>query len=328
MPFVSLGRTTDEVRIAAASPRRATPVACAAMLSALLLNAPPGMAEEGQQPVQDLTVATADGWNVAVTYYAGLKLGRESPVVVLLHMKGGNRAVWNNGFANQLVGEGYAVIAVDLRGHGETKPSNAALAASGQSKKDVELKGGDYRAMVLQDLEAVKQFIFEEHEREHLNMRKMAIVAPETSAAVALNYALLDWLKRPYNDAPTPEQQTPRGQDVRALVLISPELNVPGMKMNDAIKALRTPEWGVSFLVSYGRNNEKDKTEALELYSKLTHIPANKDRMYLADYPVKLRGTDLFGQELRLEANVITFLDNHLKQLSDPWRDRRSVLAN
>jgi pimeloyl-ACP methyl ester carboxylesterase len=296
----------------------------------LTLCVPAAPASAADEAAQNLFVPTADGWNIALTYYSGTKTGRESPVVVLLHMKGGNRLVWNNGFAKQLVDEGYAVIAVDLRGHGETKPASAALAASGRLRQgnEAEFKASDYRAMVVQDLEAVKQFIFEEHQREALNMRKMAIVAPEASAAIALNFAYFDWLKRPYNDAPTLALSTPRGQDVRALVLVSPDLNVPGMKINEAITALRNPLWGVSFYVGYGSNNEKDKTEADKLYSKLTHIAANVDRMYLIDYPVKLRGTDLFGQGLNLEANILTFLATHLKQLPDPWRDRKSVLSD
>jgi dipeptidyl aminopeptidase/acylaminoacyl peptidase len=43
------------------------------------------------------------------------------PGVMLLHMLGSNRAVWDEvGLMDQLLRSGYAVIAVDMRGHGET----------------------------------------------------------------------------------------------------------------------------------------------------------------------------------------------------------------
>ena len=305
-------------------------VAAAALATAVATFAfcAPAAAQKDGVQVQNPVVTTTDRWNIALTYYESPG-DRESPVVVLLHMKGGNRLVWNNGFAEELNKEGYAVIAVDLRGHGESKPTSAALAASGRSRPGKDLKAADYQFMVTQDLEAVKQFIFDEHQREKLNMRKMAIIATEMSAPVAMNFAMLDWLKRPYNDAPTPALQTPRGQDVRALVLISPEEQLSGMNTNDAVQALRTPEWNVSFLVAYGNKDRKDAGTSQKLYKKLTQVSENEHRMYLADYPIKLRGTDLFGQPGgRIESNILTFLDKHLKQLPDTWRDRKSPLVD
>jgi pimeloyl-ACP methyl ester carboxylesterase len=45
------------------------------------------------------------------------------PAVLLLHGYGEDRTVWRN-FAQQLVGRGWAVMALDLRGHGESKTRN------------------------------------------------------------------------------------------------------------------------------------------------------------------------------------------------------------
>jgi len=43
------------------------------------------------------------------------------PGVILLHMLGSDRQVWDeNGLANSLVESGYAVLALDMRGHGQT----------------------------------------------------------------------------------------------------------------------------------------------------------------------------------------------------------------
>jgi alpha-beta hydrolase superfamily lysophospholipase len=45
------------------------------------------------------------------------------PAVLLLHGYGEDRTVWRN-FTQQLLGHGWAVMALDLRGHGESKTRN------------------------------------------------------------------------------------------------------------------------------------------------------------------------------------------------------------
>src|SRR5262245_5618980 len=45
------------------------------------------------------------------------------PAVLLLHGYGENRSVWKD-FANELLGRGWAVMALDLRGHGESRLKN------------------------------------------------------------------------------------------------------------------------------------------------------------------------------------------------------------
>jgi dienelactone hydrolase len=83
----------------------------------------PELSEESQAPEtqvgpEEVTVKAADGLSIAGTFYAGS--GPEPwPGVILLHMNGGQRQDWD-AFSSQLAGEGYAVLAVDMRGHGQT----------------------------------------------------------------------------------------------------------------------------------------------------------------------------------------------------------------
>jgi dienelactone hydrolase len=73
-----------------------------------------------QPDVENITIAGAEGLPLQATLYTP---GRSGPLpgVVLLHMLGSDRQVWDdNGIANTLVENGYAVLAVDMRGHGET----------------------------------------------------------------------------------------------------------------------------------------------------------------------------------------------------------------
>lgn len=69
---------------------------------------------------KEVTIITADDLPLAATLYTP---SGEAPFpgVMLLHMLGSSREVWaENGFAADLVANGYAVLAVDMRGHGET----------------------------------------------------------------------------------------------------------------------------------------------------------------------------------------------------------------
>jgi pimeloyl-ACP methyl ester carboxylesterase len=281
------------------------------------------------EPV-DKVLQTKDGGSLHVTYYKSPG-DRESPVVVLLHMKDGNRFVWQGkeGFAPRLQKEGYAVITVDLRYHGQSKAGgtvgagNANQGAGKKKKKaGIDLKNNDLDAMVACDMEAVKDFIKDEHQAGNLNMNKMGIVGPEMGASIAVAYAALDWDKEPYDDA-QPGFQTPRGQDVRALVLISPQEKYHGMAMAKLITPLKDPDLGIALLIC-SSSEAQDKKESEKIFEMATTPSVNKKRMYLKTYGGKLTGTELLGKGLQIEDYMLVFFKKHLIDLDAPWRDRAS----
>jgi pimeloyl-ACP methyl ester carboxylesterase len=283
---------------------------------------------------ENKSLSTKDGGTIHITYYAS-GMGKDSPVVVLLHMKDGNRFIWqgDKGFAPRLQQDGYAVITVDLRHHGESKDGAAPGANLNQadkkkgSKKQAanDLKPADYKAMVEYDLEAVKKFIYEEHQAENLNMNKLGIVGPEMGASVAAVFAAFDWAKTPYPDG-QPGFQTPRGQDVRALVLISPQTSFHGLAISPAVADLRDQRLGVAFLVCGGENDPQDRGQVKKIFDQAAALPNSEKRMYKYVYKGKLRGTDLLGKGLGIEEHMLAFFAEHLKKLDSPWRDRQSKL--
>src|SRR5690606_1715727 len=104
---------------------------------------------------------------------------------------------------------GLAVVTVDMRKHGESKTSPAG-------RTETVMRHEDYQHMWQGDLEAVKQFLMEEHKQRKLNVNKLAIIAAGEMAPIAARFTVFDWSKPPYDDAPIPRERTPRGQDVRA----------------------------------------------------------------------------------------------------------------
>jgi pimeloyl-ACP methyl ester carboxylesterase len=292
-----------------------------------------------EEPALAKTLTTRDGGTIHITYYKSLQ-GKESPVVVLLHQKDGNRFVWQaktEGFAETLQKEGYAVITVDLRFHGESKAAGATVAGNANqgdgSKKGgkkvsgtPELKLGDYKAMIDFDMEAVKKFIYDEHQAENLNMNKMGIVGPEMGATIATLFAANDWLKEPHEDGQA-GFKTPRGQDVRALVLISPQSSFHGLAIAPAINVLRDPRFKVGFLFAVGKSDSQDKGQQTKrLYDQAAAQGGKEDRIFLREYAGKLRGTDLIGKRLGLEKHMLTFFNETLVKIDAPWRDRQSKL--
>ncbi len=318
------------------------------------------------KPSEEKTIYAVDGWPLKLTYYKSTE-GKEAAVVVLLHPKNESRMVWTapNGFAEMLHKQGLAVIALDLRKHGQSKDrdgtSEEETKKSTSTDKDKsskkssgggDLKQADYLGMVA-DLEAVKKMIYEEHENGNLNMRKTAIVAPGMSAAIAVAFTANDWAKKPYDDAATPAARTPRGQDLQALVLLSPDSAVPGVVAHQVASALKTVP--VSSLVVVGKNDPLDKEQAKKLFQQMggdhaktgaaKKTDAKKDkakekeadgkeekqRHYFISFEAKLRGTELLGKKLGLEEAMANFLKENLQELKGPfyeWRDRKSRLAD
>tara|TARA_R110002072_G_scaffold295170_1_gene465909 strand:+ start:22414 stop:23379 length:966 start_codon:yes stop_codon:yes gene_type:complete len=266
-------------------------------------------------------VTAADGWDIHYTYWES-PMGKEAPVVILLHGKGQARLIWKAlPLAKELAKKQFAVIAVDLRKHGESKaPENAPP----QAKSD-KLTKDDYVGMG-GDLEAIKKFIYSEHQAQRLNMRKLGIVSTDMSTVIALNWTSLDWLKKPFDDAPTIAARTPRGQDVQALVLVSPEDSLSGVGTIDATRFLRST--GISVLLMSSDKVSSEKRTAAKMYSQLggTQQDEADKRLFNIGSDLKLSGTNLLARQPQLQAGIQKFLEDHVMGHTDPWRDRESRL--
>lgn len=290
--------------------------------------ASPAMAQ-GAPEGATKTLTTKDGWPLFITYYEGVDAGKETPVVVMLHGEKGSRLVWKQTqLIEKLHQEKFAVVTVDLRKHGESIAPENFPAASRSSK----LTRVDYAAMVGQDLEAVKKFLYEEHQGQRLNMRKTGLVASDFSAVIALNWAMADWLKKPFDDAPTLNAKTPRGQDVQAIILFSPKESVSGFNNVKALQVLRGT--GMAAMLLYGGKNPSDKRAGVKIYKAIGGERQDDEtrRMYQREFPTKASGTDLLrlnlGKPSPAELGVL-FFRKHLKDLKGvnyEWRDRKSRL--
>ena len=278
----------------------------------------------GQDGVQELVLPTVDGWGLHATWYPATG-GRESAVVILLTSTDGsenkdarNRRVWQP-IATELQKAGMAVMAVDLRKHGDSIPA----AAAGTDAPALKTLPADYALMAGNDLEAVKYFLMEQHRTEKLNIRKLGIVSMGSSAMVAAAFTIADWAKTPFPDAATVEMRTPRGQDVRSLIMYSPNSSVKGINSTAVLKTLKGLP--VPVYVVAAKDNKDDVRNAEKVFQAVELKGEQfKDSRKILLAPGTAHA-EAFLENRLAEAttkDIIDFLSKNLVALDAPWRDR------
>jgi alpha-beta hydrolase superfamily lysophospholipase len=128
-------------------------------------------------------------------------------------MLGHNRGDWN-GFASTLSNKsnGYTVLSIDLRGHGDS------ISQNGNTISFQSFTPDDFKKMVM-DVKAAKQFPVTQ---KNTNPNNIAIVGASIGANGGLNYAASD-------------------TSIKAVVLLSPGLDYKGVTTSDAIKQYNGP---------------------------------------------------------------------------------------
>jgi pimeloyl-ACP methyl ester carboxylesterase len=225
---------------------------------------------------QVVTFITDDGVSIVGTYYApssGLK--DSTPTIILLHMLGKDRSTWNT-FASALSHKGYDVLAIDLRGHGDSIKQGSST-ASYQSFTE-----NDFNKMTL-DVKAAKQFLIEQ---KNAKPDRMAVIGASIGANIVLNYAAtLD---------PT----------IKIVILLSPGLNYRGVAMSDTITKYKNP--------IYIAATEGDSESAKDSQTLCTKINCGENlKIYSGS---SSHGTNMFSEALNppLQDLIMSWLSSSL----------------
>ena len=219
-----------------------------------------------------LYLDTDDGWRVAAWYWA--PLASDAPGVILVHMRGGNKGTWGD-MPKQLVQEGFAVVAIDLRGHGETINPAGRVAALD------DLEEADYLAMV-NDIRAAHGLL---EARTAVDADRVAVVGASIGANLAIIYASQD-------------------SRVRTAVALSPGLNYMGLQPLNYLEAYSRR--ALYMVVATG--DEYSYRSCLEIEAKAKADPAS-----IRSFDGKDHGTDLLEAHRGLDTTIVTgWLLNHL----------------
>ena len=282
-------------------------------------------------PPEEHSLTTKDGVQLRITYYPS-NAGQQAVPVVLLHdyleTRAGREplaAMLQNPPAERadLLPRGgpvqpRAAVTVDLRGHGESKM------AFDYGDVPYELDANhfrreDFQDMVLFDLETVRSFLVAENDAGRLNLNKLCLVGSGMGANLALTWAARDW-------AVPPLAARKQGQDVKALVLLSPRRNFRGLS---SVEPLKFPpvQQRLSIYLAYGAADLRvgrecaNMTKLLERYHPdppRDQIAERKDFFVFAP-EVTLQGSKLLtSEEFGLAPKIAAFIELRLGRRDYP----------
>ena len=277
---------------------------------------------------EDLVLRTADGLQLAVTYYAGLN-GRETIPIVLLHGWKESRSEYKD-LAPALQKLGYGVIVPDLRGHGESTRIKGA--GRDETLEAAKMPPSQFGLMVAQDMKAVKDFLWFRNNAGELNIDKLCLVGAEMGASVALNFARADALEQDRNEVLRPDYKL--GCFVKALVLISPELSFRGLPTRIAI-TYPAVQSDISVLILVGKLDRKALQEATRINGlfKSAHLePTGDDKidrqtLFFGKLDTSLQGTKLLDPKFNVQGLIADFIYRRLVKSDESkewtWRQRK-----
>jgi len=218
---------------------------------------------------EQITLSTATGQTLVGTLY--WPAASVPPALILVPMAGAPRTTWD-GFAKQAQRAGYACLALDPRGHGET----AARAPDRPS----------YRSFTRDDWLAVSDDIAAAHAylmQRGADATNIGVVGAGVGGSLALEYA-----------AGTP--------DIHAVVLLSPGLSHEGIDVQDALA--RYGKRPLLMLVAQG-----DSYAATSAHALKAQAPGYAE---LREYAGAAHGTDLFAMGDRAAGQILVWLDEVL----------------
>jgi pimeloyl-ACP methyl ester carboxylesterase len=293
-----------------------------------------GQGPEGPPP-QIVSLNTKDGVQIKATYFpsparAGSDQAKQITPVVLLHDYKGTRAALTplaQKLQTTMDGETprFAAVVVDLRAHGESTKqlglggAEAELDAAKMSKEA-------YIAMAAFDMEAVRRFLVDKNDAGELNLNKLSLVGSGMGANVAANWAVQDW------SAP-PLAVGKQGQDVKALVLVSPRWSFNGLSMQAPMK-FAPLKLNAAWLLVCGAQDPKVKADVARIEKQLDRFHPSIDKngakrrsgLQVVELASSLQGDSLIKTGNAVNDTIVRFLTENVAATTEPWTSRRNKL--
>ncbi len=276
---------------------------------------------------ETVEIDTRDGVILKGTYYPSMG-GKNAPVVVMLADEGKSRAVFKSLAKSLQIPPkkselaSWAVLTVDLRAQGDSsrrRLPNGSTESLGRQKVTPAL----LEARVAMDMEAIRGFLVDENDAGRLNLNRFAVVGVGMGTSIATNAAAYDWSMRQLNTGK-------QGQDIKALVSISPAWKFKGLGV---LNALRQPgvQSEVAVLMMYGEKHRQSKNDAERIAKQLEEARNEAEpskgkfpTIYKAAADSKLTGSALLkqsgdeGEEL-----IARFLEQFVVEPEYNWMKRR-----
>ena len=221
-------------------------------------------------------LTTADDVGISAAFYASGT--NPVPGIILIHSFGKTREEWA-AFVPMLQRAGFAVLALDLRGHGE---SNRRLTGQGPQSVDYHnFAPRDFQDMLL-DIDIAFNWLTAQ---SGVDRNRIAIVGAGLGANVALRYAAFN-------------------EDVAAFLLLSPGMIYQDVRVDDVIGKVghRPLQIAVSQFDGYSFESSK---RLIELRKQAGDIVSTNDLTVCSG---SLQGVDMLGGVKQLPGVCIEWL--------------------
>jgi len=216
------------------------------------------------------TIATPDGVTLSGTYWGQ---SGKAPAVLLLHMLGRTRADWEP-LAEDLAARGYTVLAVDFRGHGESRQM-------GKKHLDfTDFTSRDWKGLLV-DVRAAGTWLAAQ---PGVDPGKIAYVGASIGANAALMTGAGD-------------------KAVRTVVLLSPGIDYHGLQTERAME-----EWGARPVFLVASDKDAKNPTAVECVTRLATLSTGRHAVKV------FKGTGHGTELLTLEPTLKTQIEGWLKQ--------------
>jgi len=167
------------------------------------------------------------------TYYPSPETDRSVVPIIIVHDENTTRNDYHL-LALALQAKDHSVIVPDLRGYGESTRVKMPAGKPDEQFDHSVLKPEHYKMIVgpKGDLDAVKSFLREQNDAGKLNLNKLCVIGVGAlGSLVATNWSAYDW-------AVPDLVGRKQGRDVKALILVSPEMAYKGLFMMGKAKPL------------------------------------------------------------------------------------------
>ena len=240
--------------------------------------------EKELPPIENLALETTDGVLLSAKYFPGTK-GKDAVPIIMLHSMINTASTGATYY--KLAGDiqkfmGHAVIVPDLRGHGESTKQRNPRDPNSNITIDPDKFTKVQFAAVGADIEACKKFLMEKNNKGELNIEKLCVIGSDVSAIVALNWAVYDW-SQPGNVL------IKNGQDVKALILLTPVASYKGFTAQQALNHV-VIQRTLSIMILAGKIDTKYYSGSKRIYNQLARFHPEK----FEDEKDKLENQTLF----------------------------------
>ncbi|MSR85863.1 alpha/beta hydrolase [Candidatus Woesearchaeota archaeon] len=215
--------------------------------------------------MKSVTFCTKDKVDIVANYWKGGRRG-----VVLLHMMPATKESWDR-FGGQLFDAGFSVLAIDLRGHGES------IFQEGK-KLDYKIFTDQEHQASIEDVEASVSFL------KNVGVKEIFLVGASIGANLSLVY----------------QSEHPQ---IQKAILLSPGTNYYGVRTQPSAQALQNNQ--EVYLVA-GVLDQRKTGNAADMAKLIAEkIPGKKE---IKIYSSSAHGTDLFAEDPQLMNTLIIWL--------------------